>query len=64
MSFESSDLNNFRPFDNSLYFLINLLLPSFLSISLVASNLLATNTYNNIVVFSINVSDMAILLKP
>ena len=58
------DLNNFLVFNNFLYFSINLLLPSTPSTSLVANTLLATNTYDDTVIFSIDISSAAILLKP
>ena len=60
--------NNFTVF-NFTNFSINLLLSSILLISLAAnillvpSNLLATKIYDNTNIFSIDASDMAILLK-
>ena len=58
------DLDNFPVFDDFPYFSINSSLPSTPSTSLGASISLATSTYDDIVVFSIDVSGAAILLKP
>ena len=63
------DLANFWPFDNflvfnSINFSINLLLISIIPTLLVANTLLAANIYNDTVIFNINISDVAILLKP
>ena len=68
--FKFFNLNNFRLFDNFLifdnflYFLINslpLLIPPIL---LMANILLLISTYNDIVVFNIDISGTAILPKP
>ena len=58
------DLDNFPVFNNFPHFSINLLLPSTPSTSLAVSISLATSTCDDTVVFSINVSGAAILLKP
>ena len=58
------DLDNFLVFDNFLYFSIDSSSPSTPSISLLVSISLATNTYDDTVVFIIDVSGTAILLKP
>ena len=58
------DLHNFPVFDYFPYFSINLLLLSILPVSLAVSTLLVTIIYDNIIVFSIDVSSTAILLKP
>ena len=64
------DLDNFWTFDaflvfdNFLHFSIDSLPPLMPPTSLTASTLLAASTYNNTVVFSIDVSGAAILLKP
>ena len=57
------DLDNFPVFDNFPFFLINSSPPSTPPTSLAASTSLATNTYNDKVVFSIDISGAAILLK-
>ena len=68
--FDFSNLDNFKSFDNFLFFnnfsnfsinLSPLLMPSF---SPTASNSLATSIYDEIVIFNIDVSGAAILLKP
>ena len=70
LPFEFPNLDNFRLFDNFpifnnfLSFSIDLLPPSILPTSLAANTLSATSTYDNTVVFSIDVSSVAILLKP
>ena len=56
------DLDNFLVFNNFPYFSMNLLPSSMPPILLAASTLTATSTYNNTVVFSIDISDVAILL--
>ena len=68
--FKFLDLNNFWFFDNFsvfnnfLYFLI-ILSPLFKSLILLAANiLLVSSTYNNIVIFSLDVNNTTILLKP
>ena len=58
------DLDNFLVFNNFLFFSIDLLPPSIPSILLAASTSLVTNYYNDIIVFSIDISGTAILLKP
>ena len=58
------DLDNFSVFDNFSYFSIDLLPLLTLSTSLAASTSSITSTYDNTVVLSINVSGVAILLKP
>ena len=57
------DLNNFLIYNNFPYFSIDLLPPSMLPTSLAANISLATSTCDDRVVFSIDVSNMAILLK-
>ena len=57
------DLNNFLIFDNFSYFSINLLQLLIPPTTLTVSTLLAISTYNDTIVFSIDVSDAAILLK-
>ena len=54
----------FPIFNNFSYFPIDSLPPLITSISLVANTSLAASTYDDIVVFSIDVSGVAILLKP
>ena len=67
---EFLDLDKFWPFDvflvfnNFPYFSIDLSPSSILPNLSVISISLATSTYNNTVVFSIDVSGVAILLKP
>ena len=58
------DLDDFPVFDNFSHFSINLSLLSMSPTSSVVSTSLATSTCNDTVVFSIDVSDAAILLKP
>ena len=58
------DLDNFPVFDNFLYFLINSPPLSMPPTSSAISISLAASTYNDTVVFSIDVSSVAILLKP
>ena len=63
LPFAFLNLDNFRPFNNFPHFSINLsplLMPP---ISLGVSILSATSTYNNTVIFSIDISCAAILLK-
>ena len=62
LSFEFLDLNNFLIF-GFRNFSINLLLSLLLSILLAISTLLVINIYNNIIVFSINLSNVVILLN-
>ena len=57
------DLDNFLIFDNFPHFSINSSPPSILPISLAASILLASSIYDDTIVFSIDVSSVAILLK-
>ena len=57
------NLDNFQIFDNFLYFSINLSSFLTLSTSLIISTLSAINTYDNIVVFNIDINGAAILLK-
>ena len=61
--FEFPNLNNFLVFNNFSYFSINLLLSLISPILLVDNISLAISIYNDIVVFSIDISYMAILLK-
>ena len=61
--FKFLDLNNFLIFNNFPHFSINLSPPSMPPTSFAASTSSATSTYDNTVVFSIDVSDAAILLK-
>ena len=58
------DLDIFLVFNNFLYFSIDSLSLSTPSTSLAASTLSVINTYNDIVVFSIDINGVAILLKP
>ena len=55
--FNFSDLDNFLVFNNILDFSINSSLPSMLPI------LFVINTYNNIIIYSIDINNAAILLK-
>ena len=57
------DLDNFLVFDNFPLFLIDSSPPSTPPTSLAANTLSAISTYNNTVIFSINISDAAILMK-
>ena len=69
-NFSPFKLDNFWPFDifpifnNFSYFSINLLPPLIPPNLLVANTLLATSTYNNTVMFSIDINNVVILLKP
>ena len=63
LPFEFSDLDNFRHFDNFLHFSINSSLSLLLPTLLAAKTSSATSTCDEIVVFSIDVSGMANLLK-
>ena len=62
--FEFPDLNNFPVFDNFPHFSINSSPPSTPPTSSTANISSATSTYDNRVVFTIDVSGAAILLKP
>ena len=62
--FDFLDLDNFLVFNNFLHFSIDSSPFSMPSTSLAVSTLLATSTSNDTVVFSIDVSGAAILLKP
>ena len=58
------DLDNFPVFDNFPHFSINLSQLSTPPTLLAASTLSMTNIYDDIIVYSIDVIDAAILLKP
>ena len=64
LSFEFLDLNNFLVIVNFPYFSIDLSSSLTIPTSLAATNLLTTSTYDKTVVFSIDISGAAILLKP
>ena len=62
--FDFPDLDNFPVFNNFSHFSIDSLSFSTLSTSLVTSTSLATSTCDDTVVFYIDISGTAILLKP
>ena len=64
LTFKFPNLDYFLVFNNFLYFLVNLLL-SLISPILLAANISSTiSTYDDKIVFSINISSTALLLKP
>ena len=63
LSFYFFNLDNFLIF-SFINFLINLLLLLISPILLIINFLLAINTYNNRIIFNININNTVILLKP